>query len=238
MKKYILCLLLCMLLACFLTACGCEHTWAEATCLAPRTCTQCQKTEGETGAHSWAEATCTSPRTCTLCSATEGEAAEHIWEEATCLAPKTCTLCSAREGKVGEHDLTPEYLDGSDVTGICKVCGENATQHTDDAAGVAMQILAGNWTAVTLYNGGSETTEDVRSYNLVFEFREDGSAVSAIPGCAGEGTVSFAESNQLNLRYLMKVNGNDVDIQIVPHRSNQIIVWIPGYYSYFACEKN
>ena len=238
MKKCFLLLLLAVVPVFLLTACGCEHTWADATCLAPRTCTQCNKTEGETGDHTWEAATCVAPKTCTVCSATEGDVVDHVWQEATCMALKTCTVCSEKEGKLGLHDVIPEYLDESDVTGICRVCEKSVTQHTDDATDVAVQILAGKWTAVTLYNGRSETTEDVRSYNLVFEFQEDGSSVSAIPGCSGEGTVSYVMSNQLSIQYLMKVNGEDVDIQILEHRPNEIIVWIPGYFSYFACEKN
>ena len=32
--------------------------------------------------HSWTEATCTMPKTCTVCGETEGEALGHQWSEA------------------------------------------------------------------------------------------------------------------------------------------------------------
>ena len=43
--------------------------------------------------HTWVEATCTSPKTCTECGEIEGEPAGHKWIEATCLTAKTCEVC-------------------------------------------------------------------------------------------------------------------------------------------------
>ena len=48
--------------------------------------------------HTWVEATCTTPKTCSVCGTTEGEPLEHNWMEATIEAPRTCTLCGATEG--------------------------------------------------------------------------------------------------------------------------------------------
>ena len=50
-----------------------EHTWAEATCTQPRTCTECGATEGEPIDHEWTYATLESPKTCVNCGATEGD---------------------------------------------------------------------------------------------------------------------------------------------------------------------
>ncbi len=95
-----------------------RHTWTDATCTAPKTCTDCGATEGE-AKHEWTDATCTAPKTCTLCGATEGEAdpGKHEWTDATCTAPKTCTVCGTTEGEALGHDY------GED--GICSVCGKN-----------------------------------------------------------------------------------------------------------------
>ena len=87
------------MLAVLLTGCACQHEWADATCLAPKTCNLCQTTEGEALGHSWAEVTCAAPKTCTACGETEGEALPHTWVEATYQAPKTCTECGATEGE-------------------------------------------------------------------------------------------------------------------------------------------
>ncbi len=84
---------------------GHTHSWKDATCTAPKTCSICGKTEGEPLAHSWTDATCTAPKTCSICGETEGEPLEHIWDqgvttqEPSYTAPGvttfTCTLCAA-----------------------------------------------------------------------------------------------------------------------------------------------
>lgn len=48
--------------------------------------------------HTWREATCTSPKTCTTCGATSGSTANHQWRDATYDAPKTCIVCGATTG--------------------------------------------------------------------------------------------------------------------------------------------
>ncbi len=85
-----------LLLASFiLTSCGHEHTWKDATCTEPKTCTECGETEGEPLGHSWIDATCTSPKTCELCGQTEGEPNGHSVEIAR------CTIC----GEIANEDL-------------------------------------------------------------------------------------------------------------------------------------
>ena len=101
-----------------------EHTFADATCTAPKTCA-CGETEGAAlghtfvdgtcacGAadpnyvpphtHDFAPATCTAPKTCS-CGATEGAALGHTFAPATCTAPKTCA-CGATEGEALPHDF-------------------------------------------------------------------------------------------------------------------------------------
>ena len=82
------------------------HDWADATCTAPKTCSVCDATEGEALGHDWADATCTAPKTCSVCDATEGEALGHTWVDATCTTPKTCSVCDATEGKANGHAMT------------------------------------------------------------------------------------------------------------------------------------
>lgn len=55
-----------------LSGCGHEHTWTEATCEVPKTCSECGETEGEMLEHVWVEATYTEPKTCSVCNITEG----------------------------------------------------------------------------------------------------------------------------------------------------------------------
>ncbi len=52
-------LIISAVVTCLLTGCCMSHEWKEATCTEPKTCTKCDKTEGEALGHTWVEATCT-----------------------------------------------------------------------------------------------------------------------------------------------------------------------------------
>ena len=60
--------------------------------------------------HTWVDATCTAPATCSVCGATEGEPTAHAWKAATCLAPKTCPDCGATEGEIGDHSISVQGI--------------------------------------------------------------------------------------------------------------------------------
>ena len=120
MKKKLSTIFCITLITVLLTGC-CKHSYIEATCIDPRTCTECGKTEGETVDHQWLEATCENPKTCSVCNATEGTTLEHVWQEATCETPKTCEICKTTEGDAVGHNLTDAtYLQGA----TCEVCGK------------------------------------------------------------------------------------------------------------------
>ena len=113
MKKILLFTIIISILT-FLCGCGHEHTFKEATCTEPKTCTECGATEGEPLGHTWAEATCTEAKTCKTCGKTEGEPLGHNWMEATCTEAKTCKICGMTEGYSLGH---------STEMGKCKRCG-------------------------------------------------------------------------------------------------------------------
>ncbi len=94
-----------------------QHSWCDATCTDPQTCTQCGATQGKPLGHHWQDATCTHAKTCPNCGATEGSKGNHTWKDATCTDPKTCTECGKTQGKPIGHD----YADGS-----CIHCGTKA----------------------------------------------------------------------------------------------------------------
>ncbi len=106
-------LIACMMMC--LSGCGCEHIWEDATCIAPKTCTECNKTEGEPIAHKWKDATCTAPKTCTECNKTVGEPISHEYENATCESPKMCKNCQLTEGDSLGHKYKND---------ICERCGK------------------------------------------------------------------------------------------------------------------
>ena len=67
-----------------MTACGHQHIWSEATCTAPKTCTECGETEGEALGHLWVDSNCEEPKTCSRCGETEGEALGHSTDIGVC----------------------------------------------------------------------------------------------------------------------------------------------------------
>lgn len=82
--------------------------------------------------HSFKDATCTSPKTCTLCGKTEGETLEHEWIEATSKAPKTCKLCGLTEGDVIKPFMAENGISFSknleyDVGYIVELCDADVT---------------------------------------------------------------------------------------------------------------
>ena len=123
-----------------------EHTWQEATCEKPGTCSECGETEGAPLGHAWQEATCTQPKTCTRCGMTEGAPLGHVWQEATRTQPKTCTRCGMTEGgplliSVGETMLFGHYEQDNDPSNgseeiewiVLAVDGDTATLISRDA---------------------------------------------------------------------------------------------------------
>ncbi len=49
-----------------------QHSWADATCTVPKTCSTCNETEGTALGHSWIEATFHTPQSCSVCQETQG----------------------------------------------------------------------------------------------------------------------------------------------------------------------
>lgn len=64
-----------------------RHTFADATCTAPKTCS-CGATEGEPAGHQFAEATCKDPMICKVCKVTEGDSLSHKYG-----SDNKCTRC-------------------------------------------------------------------------------------------------------------------------------------------------
>ena len=137
-------LFFCVLMGMFcFSGCGHQHTWNEATCTEPKTCTECGETEGEPLGHTWVEATCTEPKTCTVCGATEGKANGHtvvewsIVKEAACdeegIENGICSVCGETversipkvEHTPGEWKITKEATETApgEKTQFCAVCG-------------------------------------------------------------------------------------------------------------------
>ena len=61
--------------------------------------------ETEECSHSWVDATCTEPKTCTKCGETEGEPLEHLWVEGTGSVLQYCIQCGETIELPKEHVL-------------------------------------------------------------------------------------------------------------------------------------
>ena len=106
------------------------HTWAEATCTSPATCTECGETLGSEKGHAWIGATCTSPVTCTTCGETSGEANGHAWISATCTTPMTCSVCYATSGSANGHSWTAATCTTPMTCSVCYTTNGSANGHS------------------------------------------------------------------------------------------------------------
>ena len=112
MKKRVYLVILALICAIVLCACGCSHEeWIDADCDTPKTCAECGKTEGEPLGHAWQDATCEVAKHCETCGSVDGTPLGHKWEDADCVTVKTCTVCDKTEGEALGHawlDATTE----------------------------------------------------------------------------------------------------------------------------------
>ncbi|MBR5473678.1 MAG: CotH kinase family protein [Clostridia bacterium] len=81
----------------------CFHTYSEATCTAPKTCSKCQKTIGFPSSHTYDEANCVTLKSCVNCGRTSGTYGDHSFVEATCTEPETCIYCGGVRGEKRGH---------------------------------------------------------------------------------------------------------------------------------------
>lgn len=97
------------------------HSFVDANCVLPKTCTQCGMTEGTALGHQWTEASCTDPKTCMVCGEIDGTALGHEWISATCDTPRTCGRCGMTNGKAKGHTWKGATCTSAKT---CSVCGK------------------------------------------------------------------------------------------------------------------
>lgn len=146
---------LALLVGMLLLLCGCcIHSWEDATCTEPATCSKCEETEGESLGHEWEAADCERPETCAVCGETEGSALGHDWSESGCLdvivckrceeekaapghdwqdaiceEPKTCVVCGETEGKALGHDWQEANCTDAETCSRCEESRGEALGH-------------------------------------------------------------------------------------------------------------
>lgn len=84
-----------------------QHTWEAATCVTPKTCTECGETEGEALGHAFTEASCTDPSACVNCGVIIEPARGHQWQE-TDDGGMVCSVCQER--KAGDAESAKKII--------------------------------------------------------------------------------------------------------------------------------
>ncbi len=109
------------------------HSWKDATCSEPKTCTSCGKIQNPDilGEHVWQEATCLAPKTCKGCGLIDKNStlADHSWKDATCNTPKTCKVCKITDGEKLKHNYVHDTADNRNsetrMVYKCTHCGNS-----------------------------------------------------------------------------------------------------------------
>lgn len=151
MKKFVL-LTLVFAMSLSMIGCGCTHQWEEATCVSPKTCTLCAKTEGDVDDHTPGELTISAVDTealtisyalpCSIC----GDVLETK-ESSTGIAPVD-----------GKLILSPaEWYDclSSNIQQLGAgqtLMPYGTTQSTDDAFIVSVVSMSGMTSAISFYD--------------------------------------------------------------------------------------
>ena len=128
------------------------HSWSDATCTTPKTCSVCKVTEGNALGHKYnavvTKPTCTeggyTTYTCPACNDTYVDnrvgATGHSWSDATCTIPKTCSVCKVTEGSALGHKYNavvtkPTCTEGGYTTYTCSACNDTYVADRTNAAG-------------------------------------------------------------------------------------------------------
>ena len=208
MRKKVAGVLIILFFSLFLTGC-CEHEWIEASCVAPRTCILCGKTDGELAPHIFSFVSCDEPMVCSLCGM-KGEIPGHTWTDATCVQPKTCVVCQKTDG---------EALGHSTRYGTCTRCKEfvNDLEYKDHFAVVTyndtvwMQELddfldvyvIGTITGINQVNDVSITDSEGRIWTVAVgtacDLSEYMNTVCEVYGFSNGGTSSQHDTPLINM---------------------------------------
>lgn len=115
------------------------HAFSSPTCTEPSKC-ECGATNGSPLGHTWKEASCMAPKTCTVCGITEGDKLPHNISDSA----SKCTMCgefgynvnyALRQLMKQKNEIDGNYFDLYRIRGVYYVenkpciCGETHTEN-------------------------------------------------------------------------------------------------------------
>ena len=147
----------------------CEHSWTDATCTAPKTCSLCNATEGEALGHTeGTPATCVDKAVCSVCTQAYGETLPHDWDEGVVSTEATCT----EQGKIkytcknecgsAKTSVLP-YAHKLDESGLCTKCNVYPFDPATLTAEKDKEALTDSVYNVFFSYGGSGSTKRVNN---------------------------------------------------------------------------
>ncbi len=188
-KRFLLLSILCVCLLTVLSGCAqksCNHSWTDATCKSPKTCSLCNETEGSPLAHTFGEpvitrASCDKPGqkslTCQVCQAVESEEIADTFS-----AEEIYDLAKSSVGEILTFDQ-----DGQEVSlGTCFVYGEDGKLLTN------YHVMTGAHSAKVTLNGTEYDIKQVLAYDRDVDLalvKIDASDLSVLPICQKEHAV-------------------------------------------------
>ncbi len=160
-----------------------ESETAAATESAPATETETEIEAESTCAHTWIDATCELPKTCSLCQATDGEALGHKWDTATCEIAKTCSVCKKTDGEALGHKWSAWTAENGVHTRVC----EHDASHTESGvcSGGTATCAGAAVCATCGHEYGEKTSHIFDGFVITVEAgcMTSGEKTSTCPGC-------------------------------------------------------
>lgn len=111
-----------------------EHSYAEADCVTPQTCTLCAYTAGEPLGHDGSEPACTEPGICSRCGVETAVMLGHEEKAQGCLEPVVCARCKKVVGKAPGHKFSAATCTDPAVCAGCGGTEGEALGHAFSAA--------------------------------------------------------------------------------------------------------
>lgn len=181
-----------------------EHKWVEADCENAKTCSVCEKTEGEALGHDWVDADCENAKTCAVCEKTDGEAAGHNWVDADCENAKTCSVCEKTEGEALGHNWVDADCENAKTCSVCKKTEGEALGHnwsdatcTDPAAcsvcaSTKGEALGHKWDDGVVTKEATTEAAGEKTYTCSVCKSTKTESISKLPAPGGSTTVIYS----------------------------------------------